>query len=331
MKTLRNILIAFLIIFVILSLLPYLFPIKSYESNDKKPFANSEFINVDGMNIHYQQWSKLPEGKSTYAGKFVLVHGFFGSTYSWDKVAQDIADKGFYVVALDLPGYGYSTKETGIDHSLTANANLVWNFINKMDEVNSLDLDTPWNLVGHSMGGAVAAKVAETRTNIGVLILVDPAINNAGFNNWRLGTWYPPTKRWISVFTNYYYFQYSQISNFLESAYGRRASDEEIRGYLDPLQEPGTSLSAADIVATQNETVDLSKIKVATEIIYGEKDSWVSSGEIDRINSDLQFSLLYTIPDAGHIPQETHPEEFKKLIFDFVDVPSSATSGLAMK
>ena len=323
MKTLRNILIALLILFVIFSAIPYFIPLSTYKFEDKKPFTNSKFTDIDGKKIHYQEWFNLPADKFP-KGKIVLIHGFYGSTYTWQKNVEELMNRGFYIVALDLPGYGFSTKETGIDHSVNANADLTWKFLSKLDSENSRITDLPWNLVGHSMGGSVAAKIVTEHENIGTLVLVGSDLNkDNGFNASSLVSWYPPVRRWTSVVVNYYHFQYNRISEFLESAYGRRPSDEEINAYLKPLQESGTALAASDIAyQDRSQRVDLSKINVATLIVWGENDTWAEKSRGEELKRELKFSKLEIISGAGHVPQETHSNEFNKAFWNFVDLPS---------
>lgn len=111
------------------------------------------------------------------------MHGFYGSTFTWRKNVNALVDKGFYVVAVDLPGFGYSSKKPGINHSFESRANLLWDFIDTIDGNYEEGKRLKWILIGHSLGGAVVTKMAEQRQNqIVKLILVTPAINISPLN-----------------------------------------------------------------------------------------------------------------------------------------------------
>src|SRR6478672_8114474 len=84
----------------------------------------------------------------------LLIHGFGGDLDNWLFNIDALADAG-PVHALDLPGHGGSTKAIA-DPGLEALADAVEQFL------DGLALDGV-NLVGHSMGGAVAALVALRR------------------------------------------------------------------------------------------------------------------------------------------------------------------------
>ena len=96
----------------------------------------------------------------------VLVHGFGGDLDNWLFNIDALTDAG-PVYALDLPGHGGSTK-TIADPSLDALADAAEQFLDglKLERVN---------LVGHSMGGAVAALVALRRPDlVRSLTLISP-------------------------------------------------------------------------------------------------------------------------------------------------------------
>ena len=96
----------------------------------------------------------------------MLIHGFGGDLDNWLFNIDAIADAG-PVYALDLPGHGGSTK-TIADPSLDALADAAEQFLDglKLERVN---------LVGHSMGGAVAALVALRRPDlVRSLTLISP-------------------------------------------------------------------------------------------------------------------------------------------------------------
>jgi pyruvate dehydrogenase E2 component (dihydrolipoamide acetyltransferase) len=81
----------------------------------------------------------------------VLIHGFGGDLDNWLFNIDAVVDAG-PVYALDLPGHGGSTKAIA-DPGLDALADAVRQFIEALGLQNA-------NLVGHSMGGAVAGMVA---------------------------------------------------------------------------------------------------------------------------------------------------------------------------
>lgn len=103
------------------------------------------------------------EGEETV----VLLHGFSGDALNWRFVIDDLA-AGRTVVAIDLPGHGDSTKEVG--------AGAVEELVASVTEVMDAEGIESAHLVGHSLGGLVAARLASSDPGrVESLALIAPA------------------------------------------------------------------------------------------------------------------------------------------------------------
>jgi pyruvate dehydrogenase E2 component (dihydrolipoamide acetyltransferase) len=102
------------------------------------------------------------------AAPIVLIHGYAGDLNNWLFNIPAFVARG-PVIAIDLPGHGGSSKDVG-DASLAALAATVG------DTLAALGVATPAHLVGHSLGGAVAARLAVDKPSAAAsLTLVCPA------------------------------------------------------------------------------------------------------------------------------------------------------------
>jgi pyruvate dehydrogenase E2 component (dihydrolipoamide acetyltransferase) len=128
------------------------------------------FADVDGVRIRYAR-------RGAAEGTPVLfVHGFGGDLDNWLFNIDAIGEK-HPVIALDLPGHGQSeVKLPGA--SLAALADFVARFMDVIDVAQA-------HLVGHSVGGAIAAQLALTQPQrVATLSLIasagfGPEINSA--------------------------------------------------------------------------------------------------------------------------------------------------------
>tara|TARA_B110001452_G_scaffold35422_2_gene27257 strand:- start:6169 stop:7158 length:990 start_codon:yes stop_codon:yes gene_type:complete len=84
----------------------------------------------------------------------VLVHGLDSSKETWSGVLSDLAARGYPTLALDLRGHGESPLGPPDDFSAEALASDVW------AAVAAHGVQGPVVLVGHSMGGRIAMRVA---------------------------------------------------------------------------------------------------------------------------------------------------------------------------
>ncbi len=97
----------------------------------------------------------------------VLIHGYSGDLNNWLFNIEAVAALN-PVIALDLPGHGGSTKDVG-DGSLRTLAQSVGAMLDTLDVRHA-------HLVGHSLGAAVAARLAADRPGFALsLTLIAPA------------------------------------------------------------------------------------------------------------------------------------------------------------
>ncbi len=99
--------------------------------------------------VHGYRISYLRRGEG--AESAILIHGFGGDLNSWMFNHEGLAS-GHSVYALDLPGHGGSSKKVE-DGTLTGFATVLEGFMDSIGVSKA-------HLVGHSMGGAVAALFA---------------------------------------------------------------------------------------------------------------------------------------------------------------------------
>jgi pimeloyl-ACP methyl ester carboxylesterase len=303
-----------LIIFLLL--LPYFISTGEKKlEKDCKPFSDSRFLEVKGVQIHYRLFE--PD-QTDISGNVLFVHGFSGSVFSWRNNLEFFNDEGFRVVAVDLPAYGFSDKRTDINHSPTARAELLW-------EVLKLLPGEKWSIVGHSMGASVVVAMAymlPEKTEY--LILVNGAYFNMSLSE-RRGAFrnllhFPPVQRWGEVIAARRFFYYEKIEELLGSAYGETPDSTAVAGYLEPFLYKGTAKAVINSFLNNFETfsVEPKQIDAPTLIIWGDQDTWVPLSAGEKIHNDLPNSELVVLENCGHCPMETHSEEFNQILLNFL-------------
>ncbi|MHB8961725.1 MAG: alpha/beta fold hydrolase, partial [Saccharofermentanales bacterium] len=210
-------------IFLILNVLPYLIPVTRAQALDRMPFTDSRSASVAGIRLHYRIVEPAVSSEEPKTeGAILFVHGFGGSTFSWRSNAQYFADRGYFVVSVDLPGFGFSDRSRGIVHSQEQRAQLLWTLLDRIGESDPFILnDAKWILAGHSMGGGtVTAMAAQKPERTACLIYADAAVLTENSKKNILFD-YPPVQRWTEVIARHFFFKEGRISKLLESAYGR--------------------------------------------------------------------------------------------------------------
>jgi pimeloyl-ACP methyl ester carboxylesterase len=110
------------------------------------------------MQLHFKQ---LGRGEP-----LVLLHGLFGQADNWFGVAPKLAEK-FHVIALDLRNHGHSPHHPEMDYPLMAA---------DVDKFFAAQKIASAHVIGHSMGGKVAMQFAlDFPAHVKKLVVVDMA------------------------------------------------------------------------------------------------------------------------------------------------------------
>lgn len=127
----------------------------------------------------------MPDSGSAPRGSLLLVHGLGEHAGRYQEAAARFQGWGFQVWALDQRGHGQSG---GIRGGLPTPADLVADLKSVILRIREIDgAEAPLTLLGHSMGGAVCARlVAEEGGSVSRLILSSPALA-LGLPAWRRG------------------------------------------------------------------------------------------------------------------------------------------------
>jgi pimeloyl-ACP methyl ester carboxylesterase len=122
------------------------------------------WVQVQDWNLPYLV-SQQPGGDDQET--LLLVHGFGDNKDSFLDLAAGLTDD-YHIVALDLPGFGETAIRTDGDYDPSLYADVIVGFLDQ------LEIDTV-HLVGYSMGGMLAAKVAaRSPDRVGTLMLLAP-------------------------------------------------------------------------------------------------------------------------------------------------------------
>lgn len=133
----------------------------------------SPFVALDGDNLAVQDWPLAPG--QTRRGVVLLVHGLGEHVGRYDRLAGRLNDWGFAVRGYDQHGHGESGGPRG---GLPSDTRLLDDLADIVDSTRArMGSQTPLILLGHSMGGLVAARfVALGLRPVQALVLSSPAL-----------------------------------------------------------------------------------------------------------------------------------------------------------
>lgn len=102
------------------------------------------FVDVDGARVHYVEQGEGPV--------ILMIHGLGGQLHHMRRPLMEEFGPGYRLISVDRPGSGYSTRPSG-RADLASQARFVARFMETLGIERAL-------LVGHSLGGAIALRVA---------------------------------------------------------------------------------------------------------------------------------------------------------------------------
>ena len=293
--------------------IPYLIPLTASHTIPKRPYPDSFFfVTSDKVRIHYR-FSKPLSAK----GKILLVHGLAGSTFSFKNNIAALTDAGYQVLTVDLPGFGYSDRQSGLVHSQKNRAKWLWELVEMIDQ-RYIDAQ-PWHLLGHSMGASTLLAMSNQKPQrVRSMVMIDGAVAlNMPHIPLILNT---PVGRWLKIYLRYGAFKRSSIARLLSSAYGKKADTESVDGYLAPMLIDKTASVWVDFIKTAKNVAiwDWKNPAIPLLVLWGENDTWIRPAVIDEIRAIAQNLQVTLFMGQGHCPHETDPG-FNKVLIDFLD------------
>ncbi len=284
-----------------------------------KPYENSHFLKIDSAIFHYRVYNK---GIQNQKGKVLLVHGFCGSTFCWRKNIDTLVNAGYLVVAIDLPGFGYSDRNLHVNQSNSGRAHLIWGLLAKIDQ----DDKKKWNIVGHSMGGgAVEAMALMNPDRVQTVTLVDGMVFIRNQN--MEGAFITMSKmkgynQILVTLAKQNIISYNSMERMMKRVYGRPLDSSEMKGYMDPLHIKGSAASVINIYANAHEIRHLHAdglLDLPVLVIWGKKDRTIHLRSAKKLKRNVPTIDLKIIPDAHHSPMETHSRQFNELFLNFLN------------
>lgn len=309
-----------LIVLALLLIVPFLIPVESSGVRTYKEVAGERatFATAQGIEVFYEKTDFVcQEGKDCSNPPVIfLMHGFGANTFSYREVTKPLSELG-EVIAYDRPGFGLTERPTSwegenpygsIGQDLILDE-LIERFASGRDVI----------LVGHSAGGTLAAQyVVDNKDAIKGLILISPAIlSNGGTPSWL---------NWIYSIPQLDHLGPLLVSSIAssgmdlldESWYNKDLITEDVKaGYREPLsvigwEEGFWEFNRAPRPFDVRDRLD--EITIPTLLITGDTDTVVATKDTEALASMIENSVLFVIPQSGHLAQEETPEDTMKAI-----------------
>ena len=221
-----------------------------------------------------------------------------GGLSNFKDVIGFFSSKGYKVIIPELPIYNLPLKET----TVTAFSDFLEDFIKYKNLSDVI-------LLGNSLGGHVGLIYSNKNPSfVKSLVLT----GSSGLYENSMGESYPKRE-------NYGYIKRKTQEVFYNSKVATKEIVDEVFETVNNREKLVRTLAIAKSAIRHNMSEELPNIKTPTLLIWGENDL-VTPPEVAReFKSLLPNSKLEWIKKCGHAPMMEHPDEFNKILFNWLN------------
>jgi epoxide hydrolase 4 len=299
----------------------------SEEGEGAAPPLVDGYADVNGVRLHYV---------SAGTGPLILfVHGFPEFWYAWRKQLLEFG-RDHQAVAVDMRGYNLSSKPDSLD------AYQVPNMVEDLRALADHFGARTFVLVAHDWGGVIAWAFAMTHPDrLEKFVAINaphpaifarelarnPAQQQASM--YMLAFRAPGAEQMLAA-NNYEPLTRSVLGDLLAAGHFTAADSAE---YLKAWSQPGAltgglnyyrasrigvSATGAPAVPSAPPTAAQLTVSVPTLVIWGERDPYLLTGNLDGLDALVPALTVRRIPDATHWIVHERPAEVNAMIREFL-------------
>ena len=271
---------------------------------------------VEGVNVRYAIAGEGPP--------VLLVHGLASSMITWYCNMAALANAGYTAIAVDLPGYG----DSGLaDHLGYSPENAAHFLANLADELGI----GQFSVVGNSAGGLIAGLTAlEYPHRVEKLALVASAGLGCRLS-WPLRLISVPVLGEL-IYKPHMISKTAVVKRifFRPPAILDDILPEMLRVRCLPhapqvmLQSVRSGVNLLGLRRKHNILHRLRDLPIPLLAIWGEDDQVIPPVKAEEVRRALPDSTVHVLPECGHWPHMEKPDEFNRILADFLSQPSTS-------
>ncbi|MDF1513304.1 MAG: alpha/beta hydrolase [Anaerolineae bacterium] len=276
--------------------------------------APGQFVTLSGGVTHYA--CAGPPRKTLT----VLVHGFSVPYFIWDPTFEGLASAGLHVLRYDLFGRGYSDRPDVVYNQACFDRQLA-------ELLDTLEIQQPVNLVGLSMGGAVAVGFADRHPDrVKRLVLIDPAgmpLKQSPLMKVFL----------LPLWGEFLFDRFAEkfiVASLAKDFYSPELLEKIESRYRVQMQYSGfrrallSTLRAGPLQSMAAAYRRVGQHPCPVLLIWGKQDRTVPFEISRQVRSALPHAEFHAIEGAGHIPHFEQPERINPLLIRFLTAQQTA-------
>ena len=245
----------------------------------------------------------------------VMIHGFTGSKENWYPLADRLRGR-YRMLVPDLPGWGESERKEDADYGFVAQSERVADFIRKMSP------NKPVVLLGHSMGGGIAALVAARHPQ---LVAKVGLLNAAGvrFKDNQFGLDVLAGKNPFGV------EDAASLRRYIDTVFHRQAAKPWIpwpasRGLI-AMRKRDAAFEQAVLarIGRSDEALlpgeEATRIRQPALLLWCKQDVVIDSSALDLYAQRIPQGSKVLLDDCGHMSLMERPREVADAVVKLID------------
>ena len=293
------------------------------ETLSGKLFINSSQVG-DYVDIIMPEAEKRPEEQirihyleAGIGEPLLLIHGLGQSLYTWRNLFAELSES-YRVIAIDLPGHGYSDRPEYFCYSMDEMAEAIKRFLDEKDIISA-------HMIGFSTGAMYMLRLL---TMYPEYVANCIAISPGGISK-QMPSLIRSLKSPLKAVFSRNLFSFGDVKKCLQECFYDQTviDDRVVEQYYEPLSDGYTR--EALMYAVQNfdlrlVTDQLKETDHEILLLWGKEDKWHLPNNSVFYQSILQNGRYFLVRNAGHIVQEDTPEKLYQVILSYIP---SATYG----
>ena len=220
----------------------------------------------------------------------VLLHGIASSALTFVRVVPLLRDR-YRCISLELLGFGESPAPPEATYTIEEHVASI------RATIDSLRLDAPFILVGHSLGSLLAARYTATNpSRVARLVLVSPPVY---LSPTELGD--PRARAQVGAYLKAYEFLRTNKDFSMASA----ATISRLFGLGAALEVTDRNwnafmLSLRNCIESQTTVADIAAVKVPIDVVYGRLDQFIAPATM-AIIEQMRHVTMHRVDVNDHV------------------------------
>ena len=258
-----------------------------------------ETVEVDGLRVGYERAGQGPP--------LVLLHGYVGDgATTWRGQLEGLSDR-FTVVAWDMPGAGMSS-DPPESFGLEGYADCLAGFIGR------LGLERP-HVAGLSLGGALALELYRRHPRVPATLVLASAY--AGWGGSLPADVAAQRLRQALALSELSGEEF--VGTLLPTMFSEGTAPEAVAAFGASMRSfHPAGFRAMARASAGNVREVLGRIEVPTLLVYGDQDVRAPLAVAEDLHAAIPGSRLVVLPGVGHACSIEAPDEFNRVVRDFL-------------